>query len=209
MLFFNRSLLSQFSAITDKTAAQRFLDEHWHLYEDGRRYQRDSEAALNRGVGKFERMGAVHLPHNDEQWDGSRLTGNHHGRNNESKEEIATGKPVLGEGKARQGAEEQGCNGSNDGGEHAVVQVPPHGNQREQVDEVVQGEMLDMKGVETGNRLSNRFDRNNAHPHHGEQAKDDDDGEEQIHQKQSTFFATGKQGHGSTSLILHRFCGGL
>ncbi len=65
MLFFNRSLLSQFSAITDKTAAQRFLDEHWHLYEDGRHYQRDSEAALNRGVGKFERMGAVHLPHND------------------------------------------------------------------------------------------------------------------------------------------------
>ena len=62
---FNRSLLSQFSAITDKTAAQRFLDKHRNLYEDGRHYQRDSAAVLNRGVGPFERMRAVHLPHND------------------------------------------------------------------------------------------------------------------------------------------------
>ena len=50
MLFFTRSLLSQFSAITDKTAAQRFLDKHRNLYEDGRHYQRDSEAVLNRGI---------------------------------------------------------------------------------------------------------------------------------------------------------------
>lgn len=34
MLFFTRSLLFQFSAITDKTAAQRFLDKHRNLYED-------------------------------------------------------------------------------------------------------------------------------------------------------------------------------
>lgn len=38
MIFSFRSLLSQFSAITDKTAAQRFLDKHRNLYEDGRHY---------------------------------------------------------------------------------------------------------------------------------------------------------------------------
>lgn len=57
--------LQYFSSLTDKTAAQRFLDEHWHLYEDGRHYNHDSEAELNRSVGKFERLGAIHLPHND------------------------------------------------------------------------------------------------------------------------------------------------
>lgn len=49
----------------DKTAAQHFLDKHRNLYEDGRHYQRDTEAVLNRGVGLFERMRAVHLLHND------------------------------------------------------------------------------------------------------------------------------------------------
>ena len=39
--------------------------KHRNLYEDGRHYQRDSEVVLNRGVGPFERMRAVHLPHND------------------------------------------------------------------------------------------------------------------------------------------------
>ena len=65
MIFFRRSLLSEFSAISDKTAAQRFLDANTALYEDGRRYTRDSEAELNRTVGKIERLGAVHLSHND------------------------------------------------------------------------------------------------------------------------------------------------
>lgn len=65
MIFFHRSLLSQFSSLTDKTAAQRFLDEHWHLYEDGRKYQHDSERALNKDVGILERRRAVHLAHND------------------------------------------------------------------------------------------------------------------------------------------------